>query len=101
MCLVIEPDYLCGIDNQSMGNLFVNFGENRNSDNLFVQHLERPSVFNSPTVEGEIFTEESYEARKYFRYDEYYVCAEYVIGLIQSYNDKVVVRQEVAASDVK
>ena len=52
------------------------FGENRNSDNIFIDCWDAKTFGNIPTVKD--FTEEAYQNRKYLSYNEIYEAAEYI-----------------------
>ncbi len=95
--MVVAPNYYLGEGrlangksekNKAMGALAVTFCENASSDNLFVQSAIGNNVYNCPNGE-EIFSEESYDKRKYFEHNQYYECAEFIFDLIQGYNDSI------------
>lgn len=63
--------------------LFINFGEHRNSDNLFVQTTKKPTVFNQPDLE--IFNDDDYNNRKFFDHNAVYEVTDYIKDLIKEY----------------
>lgn len=69
--------------------LIINFGENRNSDSIFVAHLEAKTPYNCPSVAEGTITEEAYQSRKYFAYNEGYKAADYITGLVKKYVETV------------
>lgn len=61
--------------------LVITFGENRNSDSIFVDSWEMPFLLNPPSVDN--FTEEAYENRKWFEYDKISEAAHFIQNMIQ------------------
>jgi len=64
-------------------SLVVTFGEHRNTDQIFVDHWLGRVGINPPTVDD--FTDEAYEDRKMFKYDDAAGAAIYVRQLIEGY----------------
>lgn len=58
------------------------FGENRNSDDLFIDTWQTSNVWDAPTVED--FTEEAYKNRQYFKYHEFYKVAKAVVAMLSN-----------------
>lgn len=63
--------------------LVIVFGENRTSDNIFVQKWTEPGDINPPILQG--LTDEAYNTRKCFAYNEIYPPAEYIRQVIIDY----------------
>lgn len=59
------------------------FGEQRNSDNIFLDVWESHVTTNPPTVEN--FTDEAYDKRQYFGHNEHYNVAREVEKIIKSF----------------
>jgi hypothetical protein len=57
--------------------LCIVFGEHRNSDNIFVDSWIMNRSINPPTVND--FSEEAYKERKFFKYDQIYDAAIYIL----------------------
>ena len=68
--------------------LFICFGENRNSDNIFLQHNRADKPFNAPT-NHEVFSEDSYYSRKYFMPDSEEKVASEIQVMVQNFIDEV------------
>ena len=73
---------ICIIISNNGEQLNIAFGEIRNSDGIFVDVWETKSTFNPPTVAD--FSDEAYEQRNYFKYDEHYKVSQFVQKLIES-----------------
>lgn len=56
------------------------FGENRNSDDIFIDTWQTSNVFDAPIVAD--FTEEAYKARRYYKFNEHYNVAKGIIDLL-------------------
>ena len=76
-------------------SLVIVFGENRNSDSIFVTTWLQNVGFNPPQVCD--LTDEAYETRRYFRYDAIYPATNYIQELIIKYA-KSLLPKEVATT---
>lgn len=68
---------------QSNKTLHVVFGENRNSDSIFVDTWVGSAPFNSPTVAD--FTDEAYEKRKFFPLKDIMKAVDYINTLMEDH----------------
>ena len=73
-----------GVEN----SIAVSFGEHRSSDGLFVEfvYFKAHSVMN---MSHDIFTEESYELRKDFKFNQLYQVRDAVYDLLSDFETKV------------
>lgn len=63
--------------------LYISFGENRNSDSIFVQHAMKEAVYNNP--QESFFTDEEYYGRRYFSPEKIYEITNYIKDMIKNY----------------
>lgn len=95
ICIAVSPDYnnepcadYKSEKNNTSGILYIKFGENRNSDSIFIEHIiSNKLYYNQPTQVCGIFTEDSYYGRPHYGYGKYDDAAKYIIELIQKYSD--------------
>ena len=74
------PIWKAGLDKQQLN---IAFAENRSSDDIVVYSFEAPT-FNAPTladVPEIVWT----EGRKFFKYNEHYQAAEYIVELLNAF----------------
>lgn len=64
--------------------LCITFGENRNSDNIFVDMWIQNGLGNNPPTVKD-FSEEAWKRRKYFGYNQHYSAATYIVNLIKDF----------------
>jgi hypothetical protein len=89
LCLQVQRNWL---DQEA---LYVKFGEDRNSGNIFVEHTTAMTVSNQPTLHGEkVFNEDTYRDRYYIGIDDFNEAVSYIAGLINNHLDIMQERAE-------
>jgi hypothetical protein len=82
ICLIVSSKFT------DTNGTFIVFGENRNSDNIFIDVWKSHLPYNCPTTEKD-FTDEAYENRKFFDRDKVHDAARFIEStikeVIQSY----------------
>jgi hypothetical protein len=72
----------------SKTQIVIVFGENRNSDNLFVDTFtQERDIYSEPRLSD--FSDKAYKDRKFFRYDEFGTAAKFIEELIKDHNIKL------------
>jgi hypothetical protein len=71
--------------------LAIVFGENRRSDQIFVDEFEYEHGMNPPTIRD--FTQEAYQNRRYFSWDQIGTVSEYIHNALKARMKKFPVRR--------